>query len=203
MLKMSEIGPSAEPVESSSHHWSYPHNVTWLLVSALERITSSPEVRLLRWGDLNASRSLVGLMGVSLFPGRRSAVWQVGWRWRPTETSRLRTPPCWQLRTSLSAAKSWESRLCTSSWGPLEETGKHTCPVLRTRFLRTDQKSDLVFVAPLNFCCFQAEESRLTWDQVTKHEKRWCRQRPEHNLTGRFCLSLWNLWSQLCLVQSL
>lgn len=58
-----------------------------------------------------------------LLPGRRSAVWPVGWRWRRTETSRLHTLPCWPLRMWPSAARSWGSPPCTSSWEPLEETG--------------------------------------------------------------------------------
>lgn len=63
------------------------------------------------------------LSGVCVLSERRSAVWQAGWRWRQTEMSRHRMPPCWRLRTSLSAAKSLESPPCTSSCEPPEGTG--------------------------------------------------------------------------------
>lgn len=55
---------------------------------------------------------------------KQSAVLPVGWRWRPTETSPLLMLLCWRLRMWLRGARSWGSPLCTSSWGPLVETGE-------------------------------------------------------------------------------
>lgn len=55
---------------------------------------------------------------------KQSAVLLVGWRWRPTETSPPLMLLCWRLRMWLRDARSWELLPCTSSWGPLVETGE-------------------------------------------------------------------------------
>lgn len=70
------------------------------------------------------SESLLDEKWPSAFvPGKPSAVWLVGWRWRPTEMNPLHMLPCWLPRMWPRGARSWASLPSTSNSGPREETG--------------------------------------------------------------------------------
>lgn len=59
-----------------------------------------------------------------LFKERRSLVWLVVWKWRPTETSRRRTLLCWRRKTCRRSASRSASMRCTLSCAPLEATSR-------------------------------------------------------------------------------